>query len=778
MALSWIRKKLYVEDPHIWLEDVLGEKSLSWVREQNQSAVSAIGDPEKTDAYKRILAILTSKDKIPSITRIGNGGQFYNFWQDEKHVKGIWRRTTLQSYRTDAPEWHTVLDIDALNAEEGRGAKSEADTEVEWVWHGYSLLDEGPAGPWDRALISLSPAGKDADTMREFDLIAERFIPASDGGFAIPQVSKSSYGYRSRNELLISCAFDEDQMTDSGYPRIVKSWRRGTPFSEAVTVFEGEKGDITVGQQLYHDRGHLHEMQYRYTTFYTTKAWHRKPDLAKTAAEDDSPFRLIPVPDDAETSTFADALTINLRSDWTPADTTYKQGSLLVAPLEDAIAERWSSLITLFEPTASASLEGTTETRSYIVLKVLEDVRTKLRFWRYDGGGVWKETTPSTGGMVPIGEDVALRSVWPDDSDEVWVSRDGFLVPDTLELATAADCCAAPEKLKGRPHQFDAKGLICEQQFADSADGTKIPYFVMRRKDAPMDGSNPTLLDGYGGFEISELPGYSGGVGAGWLERGGIKVIANIRGGGEYGPRWHQAALRENRFKAYEDFEAVAKDLIKRGLTSPAHLACIGGSNGGLLVGNMLTREGANLFGAIVCQVPLLDMKRYHKLLAGASWMAEYGDPDVPSDWAFLQNHSPYQRLQSPSCLGDNGHWRSPCMLFTTSTRDDRVHPGHARKMVKALLDAPLDRGGGSQNILYWENIEGGHGGAADNKQRAYMWALSYNFLMQELVGKKISGRKPSDTALQSAKCNRALFLASLVATVFLAAAASKRKVQ
>jgi len=670
-----------------------------------------------------------------------------------------------------------VLDLDALNIAEGRTNEGEDDSKTAWVWHGQSLLDEGPGGAWDRTLVSLSPGGKDADTVREFDLKAEKFIPASDGGFALPQVSKSGCSYRTRDELLVDCAFEEDQMTDSGYPRISKSWRRGTPLSEAVTVFEGEKSDIAATQFAYHDRGYWHEIQHRAPTFYTTKVWHRTPNLSKTAAEDNTPFRYVPVPDDAEMSTFGDAATIQLRSDWTAGATTYKQGALLVGPIEDVVAERWESLVVLFEPTPTASLQGQTSTKSYIVLKILEDVRTKLQFWRYDGGGVWKDVTPSAGSLVPVGEDVSLSAVWPDDSDEVWVSRDGFLVPDTLELATAADCCVKLDKLKNRPHMFDSSGLICEQHFVNSADGTKIPYFVLRRKDAKMDGSNPVLLDGYGGFEISELPFYSGTVGAAWLERGGIKVQANIRGGGEYGPGWHQAALRENRFKAYEDFEAIARDLINRGVTTPDHLACIGGSNGGLLVGNMLTREGANLFGAIVCQVPLLDMKRYHKLLAGASWMAEYGDPDVPSDWDFLQKHSPYHRLPSPECLGDNGRWRSPCVLFTTSTRDDRVHPGHARKMVKALLDVAPERGGGPQNILYWENIEGGHGGAADNKQRAYMWALSYNFLMQELVEKKVSRRKPTESAsLEISKCKQSLTLASVVAAAVAVAIAMKHK--
>jgi len=327
-----------------------------------------------------------------------------------------------------------------------------------------------------------------------------------------------------------------------------------------------------------------------------------------------------------------------------------------------------------------------------------------------------------------------LRAVNPDHTDELWVTRHGYLQPDTLALGTAADGLGALEPIKGKPAMFNTEGLTVAQFMAVSLDGTEIPYFVMYREGIAMDGSHPTLLDGYGGFEIPMTPGYSAAVGAAWLEKGGIKVIANIRGGGEFGPSWHQAALKEKRHKAYEDFEAVGKDLIARGFTSPSRLACIGGSNGGLLTGNMLTREGATLFGAIVCQVPLLDMQRYHKLLAGASWMAEFGDPEKEEEWAFLRRHSPYQRLQDV-CLAEGSKWSCPEILFTTSTKDDRVHPGHARKMVKALMDIPS----AAPKVLYWENIEGGHGGAADTKQRAYMWALSYNFLWKTIGAEKSS---------------------------------------
>ena len=338
---------------------------------------------------------------------------------------------------------------------------------------------------------------------------------------------------------------------------------------------------------------------------------------------------------------------------------------------------------------------------------------------------------------MPAGEDVHVSAVWPDDSDEVWLTTSGFLQPSSLSIASAADGCAKAEPLKALPAQFDAASLECTQHFAPSKDGTKVPYFLLGPKGtaAGANGPIPTLLDGYGGFEISMEPYYSGSVGAAWLSRGAAKAIANIRGGGEYGPQWHQAALREKRHKAYEDFEAVAQDLVGRGVTTPKQLGAIGGSNGGLLMGNMLTREGRKLFGAIVCQVPLLDMKVYHTLLAGASWMEEYGDPEADGVWEkYLKSISPYHRLRGDACADGSGWEGAPRTLFTTSTKDDRVHPGHARKMVKAMVDeVPPEKGGGTDNVFYFENIEGGHGGAADNKQRAYMWALSYDFLWETL---------------------------------------------
>jgi len=731
-------------DPHKWLEEVLGEKPLAWVKERNIECIAAVGEPKDTDTYKRILTILDSKDKIPNLYRIGGPeGMYYNFWQDDVHVQGIWRKTSMESYKSGKPEWKTVIDVDAL-------PPPAVDTAETWVWHGSTLLDEGPDGVWDRAIIALSPGGSDADTRREFDLKTEKWVEASEGGFAMPKAAKTQIQYRSRNEVLVGTDFGGDgkTLTDSGYPRVVKSWKRGTPIESATVVFEGEQTDVAASQYAYHDRGFVHEFQLRSITFWTSKYWYRvlSRDSIKslTADADPTPFAEVKIPEDAEMGTFANVALITLRSDWSPpgCSQAFKAGSLLSLPMEEVMKEMWGNIFVLFEPTPSKSLQEKTETKSYVILKTLQDVRTVLEFWRFEDGK-WIPQTTGAGEAVAVGEDVTVECMCRDhaESNDVWVTREGFLVPDSQEVSSAENGCTVTTKLRSKPAMFKADGLVCEQHFATSKDGTKVPYFTMRRKDIAMDGSNPTLLDAYGGFEISMLPYYSGGVGAGWLEKGGIKVIANIRGGGEYGPTWHQAALKELRHKAYEDVEAVGQDLVARGITSPPKLAVIGGSNGGLLVGNMLTRPVASkLFGAAVCQVPLLDMKVFSKLLAGASWMGEYGDPET-DDWKFIRKHSPYHRLRhdclllpEPDAPGEQAKlegWVCPKVLFTTSTRDDRVHPGHARKMVRALKEEAVPEQ--APTVLYWENTEGGHGGAADNKQRAHMWALTYLFLGQQL---------------------------------------------
>jgi len=690
-------------DPREWLEDVEGDAPLEWVRERNAHALQAIGEPSEKPLYSRLLKILDSSEKIPYIGRVLNG-LYYNFWEDETHVRGIWRRCTLDEYRKQEPAWETVLDVDALGEADG----------VSWVWAGSTVLDEGPGVRTDRVILSLSRGGSDATVAREFDLDKKAFVPAAEQGFELPE-GKSDFCYKDRDTLLVGGVFGEAEMTSSGYPRTLHEWTRGTPLAEAPLVFRGESSDVSVGGSAYLDRGCRYEMRVRSLTFYTSSH-----ELSVAGGD----FATVAVPDDANVGTFSDQLVISLRSAWLG----HEAGSLLAAPVAAFMkaaddAARGPLLSVLFAPTETCSLLSSSETKNYLIVSALEDVVGELRFWRYDrpsAGWSLERTFKGVGYASP-----SAAAVSAEESDAIWLTSSSYTQPTTLAIAEAA-APAEQERLKSLPAFYEAEGLQTQQLFATSADGTRVPYFIVSREAAPLDGSTPTLLYGYGGFEISLTPGYSAAVGAAWLEKGFAYVQANIRGGGEYGPRWHQAALKENRNKAYEDFEAVARDLVARGITSHAKLGCQGGSNGGLLTGNMLARS-PELFGAIVCQVPLLDMRRFHKLLAGASWMGEYGDPDT-EDWEFMQKYSPYHNVKPDVDY--------PPILFTTSTRDDRVHPGHARKLVSKLVEM------GKTGTYYYENVEGGHGGAADNKQRAFMNVLAYDFLEQVLTG-SLKGEVP-----------------------------------
>lgn len=670
------------EDPHAWLEDVDGEEQLAWVRARNaERAAELAATPEFERTKERIRSILDSRDKIPDVSRIG--GHYYNFWRDAEHERGLWRRTTPQSYRTDQPEWETVLDLDALAAAEGEN----------WVWHGASI--HRGENPPRRAMLALSRGGADADVSREFDLQTKAFV---EDGFVRPE-SKGGTSWIDQDTLFVHTDFGEGSMTTSGYPRIAKRWRRGTPLEQAETVYEGSPDDMYI--MAVHDStpGFERDFVSRTIAFYQDELY----------LLDGDELTKVDVPDSAVVDINRDWLTVELREDWTPASTTYPAGSMLAIALPDFLAGAREFQV-LFEPTETSSLAGYTWTRSHFVLNVLEDVTNRLEV-HTPREGVF-ERSEFVG--APEAGTVQVAAVDHRDSDEVWLWATGFLTPTTLSIAEIG---AEPEPLKAMPEFFDTSGLVVEQHFVASADGTRVPYFLVRPEDLRLEGTAPTLLYGYGGFEISLTPAYSGGLGSAWLEHGGVYAVANIRGGGEYGPRWHQLALKENRHRAYEDMAAVARDLVDRGVTSPQHLGVQGGSNGGLLTGNMLTRY-PELFGAVVIQVPLLDMKRYSHLLAGASWMAEYGDPDLEHEWEFIRTFSPYHLFDA-----DRDY---PPVLITTSTRDDRVHPGHARKMAAQMLAAGKD-------VTYYENIEGGHGGAATNEQLAHMQALAYRFLAERL---------------------------------------------
>jgi prolyl oligopeptidase len=670
------------EDPFLWLEEVEGKAALEWVETQNAESLGELKSAKGYAALEsRLLGILDSKDRIPFVSQIG--GQFYNFWQDAEHPKGIWRRTTPASYRTATPAWEVVLDLDALAKADGQS----------WVWHGASCLP-----PEERlCLVALSPGGSDADVTREFDLTTRAFV---DGGFTVPE-SKHDVSWIDADHLLVSADLGPGTTTASGYARQVREWTRGTPLASAPVIFEGEESDVAVSGWVDHTPGFQRVGMYRAITFYSGELWVRGAGgLVR-----------VDVPLDAQAGMHREWLTVELRSDWDVGGTLWPAGSLLVTRL-DAFLKGERTFQALFTPTERSALAGYIPTHGTIVVNELVDVRNKVWVWRHGDGG-WARAPMS--GLPELGS-VGVSAVDPEHSDEVFVTVTDLLTPTTLAWADLASG-RPPEPLKALPALFDAAGLSVEQRWATSADGTKVPYFLVMRAGLKPNGKTPTLLYGYGGFEVSLTPSYSAATGAAWLERGGAYALANIRGGGEFGPRWHQAALKEHRHRAYEDFAAVARDLIASKVTKAKHLGAMGGSNGGLLMGNMLVQY-PELFGAIVCQVPLLDMRRYHTLLAGASWMGEYGDPDDPEQWKFIQGFSPYQLAKADA--------RYPRVLFTTSTRDDRVHPGHARKMVARLKEQGHD-------VLYWENTEGGHGGAANNAQRAQMWALSWTFLWNEL---------------------------------------------
>ncbi|WP_411720195.1 prolyl oligopeptidase family serine peptidase [Mycetocola sp.] len=673
-------------DPYLWLEDIDSDPALDWVRARNAETLGSLAATEAfTGTERAIREVLDSDAKLPLVQKIGE--YYYNFWTDAAHQRGLWRRTTLAEYRKPQPAWQTVLDIDALNEAEGE----------DWVWHGASVLRPG----YRKALIDLSHGGSDADVTREFDLETLRFVAEEDGGFYRPE-AKGGLGWIDDDTVYLCSELGDGSLTSSGYPRIARRWRRGTPIEASEVVFEGDLTDVSVRAFRSHTPGYIRDFYWRAPTFYTSEVF---------VLVNGEPQR-IDAPDSAEIGFSRQWLLIELRDDWTPDGVTYRAGSLLAADFDGFLAgDRSFELV--FEPTPTTSLAGAAWTRDHLVLTVLDDVKSRIRVLT-PTDAAWRRTEfPG----APEFATVQVSAVDPDENDLVWVVSTDYLTPTTLSIATVGQGGALPVVLKSQPSFFDTAGLGIEQHFAISHDGTRVPYLLVRRTDAAAGGPTPTLLYGYGGFEISLTPGYSGTLGRAWLEQGGAYAVANIRGGGEYGPTWHQAALKENRHRAFEDFAAVAGDLVTRGITTPEHLGIQGGSNGGLLTGNMLTRY-PELFGAVVCQVPLLDMRRYSRLLAGASWMAEYGNPDDPEQWAFLKQFSPYHQVDPER--------RYPPVLFTTSTRDDRVHPGHARKMAALLLEAGSD-------VTYYENIEGGHGGAATNAQAARMSALAYRFLAERL---------------------------------------------
>ena len=670
------------DDPNLWLEGVIDEKALDWVKAHDAKSKAEIeGRPEFAPLHERLLSIFNSRERIPGVQK--RGKYLYNFWQDAANPRGLWRRTTLEEYRKKDPAWEVLLDFDAISAKEG----------VLWVWKGATCLFPD----YDRCLVSMSKGGADADEVREYDTVAKDWVK---DGFFLPE-SKGGASWKDRDTLYISRDFGPGSMTTSGYPRIVKEWKRGTPLKDAMLQIEGKETDVGVSAFTIHEKGRSYDHAHRSITFWEHEDFLRSGDK----------WFKVPTPADSDIATVNDWLLVKLKTPWKPANVEYKAGSLIGMNLDRFMAGHREFEV-LFEPSERVALADYTVTKTMIVLDLLDNVKSRVvELRRKDGKWVPTEVA------IPPNSIVGVSAMDRDETDDYWLTVTSFVEPTTLYLSTPGAGPTQKEKLKSLPAFFDAKGLTVTQAEATSKDGTKIPYFVVMREGTRLDGSNPTILYGYGGYEIPMLPTYSGTIGASWLERGGVWVLSNIRGGGEFGPQWHEAARAHNRQKAHDDFIAVAEDIEKRGITSPKHLGIMGGSQGGLLVGVAFTQR-PELFKAVVCQVPLLDMRRFHKLLAGASWMGEYGNPDDADDWQYIEKYSPYQNVVKDK--------KYPRVFFYTSTRDDRVHPGHARKMV-AKMEAQ------GHDVLYYEYLEGGHSAGSTPAQQAYMWALTYTFLINEL---------------------------------------------
>ena len=666
-------------DPYLWLEDVHGEKPLEWVRAQNARSTEVLqADPDYQKDYAAILKVMDATDRIP----YGElDHQFvFNFWQDAQHPKGIWRRTSIEDYRSASPHWEVLLDLDKLAADEHEN----------WVWKGAECSPS-----LKHCLVSLSRGGGDAVVVREFDPAARSFLSE---GFQLSE-AKSTITYLDEDTVLCGTDFGPGSMTTSGYPRIVKRWQRGTPLSAARTVYEGKAQDVAASGVVFHEPSGAIALVQRDISFFTAEYY-------ALNAEGSSPQQL-PLPLSADLKGAQGGhLIFTLRDDWTPPSGTRIAKGALVAYRVSGGGSR-NPVAVLFTPDAHGAIDEVAAGRDALYVSIYHDVTGSVHVFREKPDGKWSdEPLPlPSGGSTHI---VAANAWGP----EAYFRFESFTTPTTLYADSGA---GQPVAIKSLPARFDATGLRTEQFFAVSKDGTRVPYFVTRSQK--LSGPAPTVLYGYGGFEVSETPSYSANFGMLWLTRGGVFVLANIRGGGEYGPAWHQAALKHNRQKSYDDFQAVAQDLVRRGITTARQLGIMGGSNGGLLVSaNMVERP--ELFGAVVCQVPLIDMLRYTHIGAGASWEAEYGDPANPADRASILKYSPYQNVTPQR--------KYPPVFFVTATSDDRVTPVHARKMAARMEEQGHD-------VLFFENTDGGHAAAANHKQAAEMWALSFVYLKQKL---------------------------------------------
>ena len=669
-------------DPFLWLEEITSERSLEWVKTENERSQKVLeASPVYEEMQREAKAILTSSARIP----IGSirGNHVFNFWQDENHVRGVLRRATLSSY-VNKPDWEVLLDIDALAATEGKN----------WVFSSYSCLPP----EYEHCMIGLSPGGTDAAEYREFSVSQKAFVT---DGFYIP-AGKSSLFWKDKNTLLLGTSWDAE-VTDSGYAKSTKLLKRGQSLANASPVFDGKQQDVGAFATGVRDGATTYPLTRRAATFFDSEYY---------ALQENGTQRKLSLPTKISIhGNLKDQLFVTLKQDWLYQGNQYQQGSLITLGLND------DEVKNVFTPSSTQSIDDVAISESAVYISLLDDVQGQLlKLNKTEGNWVQSLIDLPENGVVTISSTSTSKN-------QLLVSFESMTVPKSLYFVNELNNLTLIQSL---PEFYDASDVIVEQRFTQSSDGTRIPYFVMAKKSVLEKGNAPTIQYGYGGFNIPILPIYytdearpQHGALAGklWVSRGGVLVLSNIRGGGEYGPRWHRSVQKENRQLSFDDFFAVSEALIADGVTSPDKLGAIGRSNGGLLMGVALTQR-PDLYQAIDCGVPLSDMLRYHKLLAGASWTAEYGNPDIPAERSILEKYSPYQKLT------ENAEY--PNVLFYTSTKDDRVHPGHARKMAARLQQF-------GKPFLYYENIDGGHGGAANQDQLAYRNALEYIYFYEEL---------------------------------------------
>lgn len=668
------------QDKYQWLEEVDGKDALEFVEAQSKVTFEILS---KEKYYKEIfdksLEIYNSPERIayPTI----QGDYVYNFWKDKDHERGIWRRCLLKNYTNGKLDWKTILDIDELSKK----------NDIKWVYKGASGLYPS----YNRFLIYLSKGGGDAVIIKEFDVNKKEFI---ENGFFIDE-AKGSASYVDENTLIVSTDFGEGTMTTSGYPRQVKLWKRGTPLKDAQIIYEGESSDMGTWGDVLRDGPQAYTIILRRLTFFSgqTFVWINN-EAIKLDIPEDSDLKAI----------LNNQVVIQLKSDWSVNAKIYKSGTLLSLNFI-ALLKGEKKIQEIIEPDECSSISEVSTTKNKLLINLLTDVTGQLYIYSFSSGK-WtsqKVDAPRFGSIYIVATN--------DLSDQYFFDFENFITPTTLYYADASNNTF--EAYKSLPAYFDGSKYEVKQYKAKSEDGTMIPYFMVAGKDMKNNGSNPTLLNAYGGFEVSSRPYYASIYGLAWLDNGGVFVLANIRGGGEFGPKWHQDGMKEKRQNVFDDLYAVSEDLISKKVTSPEHLGVMGGSNGGLLVGVAFTQR-PDLYNAVVCQVPLLDMQRYNKLLAGASWMGEYGNPDIPEEWEYIKKYSPYHNLKEGMDY--------PEVFFYTSTRDDRVHPGHARKMVAKMNDM-------GYKTYYYENTEGGHAGSSTNEQRAKMNAMTFSYLLMKL---------------------------------------------